>query len=337
VTLGFSSGPPLCNGVPSLDAYQLYLKGRQAADRLDLPGLETAIGLYSRAISICPDYALAYSALGDLYASAALISVMRPYEAMPRAKRAALEALRLDPHEAQAFASLGWVTFFFDWQWEQGLLLTRRAVALAPSYAFGNFALGGCLTILRRFDEALACFERAVQIDPLSLRVLRGLSWTLAAAGHYPEAEQRMRMGIALAPESSEPYYMLALLYLQQRRIKAALDCIQRGRRLSPTPLARGLEGAILAAAGHRAEAMATVRELGASREWVDPIIFARIHLEMGETERAIEELRRSIEQRSPLAVYAPVEPLFARLREDRRFQEATAPLNLPVPLTARP
>lgn len=334
VKLGFASTPPLRERVPNLDAYRLYLKGRQAANRLDPPGFENAVRLFSRALSLYPDYAPAYADLADLYASSALLSMMRPVEAMPRAKRAALEALRLDARTASALAVLGWVTFFYDRQWEQGLALTRRAAALAPSYAFAHFAQGACLAILARFEEALRCFEQAAQLDPLSLRVIRGLGWTLAASGREADAEQRLRMGVSIAPDSAEPYYLLALVYLQQRRVAEALDCIRRGHRSTLTPLARGLEGAILAAAGEREQALAIMTNLRDSEEWVDPIVFSRIHLELGDAASALKYLASSIEERSPIALYAPTDPLFARLRQDRHFREIIARLKLPAALT---
>jgi tetratricopeptide (TPR) repeat protein len=264
-----------------------------------------------------------------------LISVMRPFEVMPRAKRAAMEALRLDPRLAQAFAALGWVTFFFDRQWEQGLALTRHAVSLAPSYAFGHFTRGACHTILAQFDEALACFELALELDPLSLRVLRALAWTLSAAGRFDEAERRGRAAIDLAPDSSEPYYMMGLIYLQARRIPDALASIRKGQRGSPTPLARGLEAAILAAAGDETEALRILEQLRESGEWIDPVIYSRIYLELGETQKALDCLGQSIEERSPLALYAPTEPLYARVRSTRAFQEIVAPLKLPAGLSA--
>jgi serine/threonine-protein kinase len=330
VTLGFDPKPPLRDGAPSIEAYTLYLKGRQAATRLDLPGYKTAIELFGRAISLFPDYALPYAALADLYASSGLISVMRPFEVMPRAKRAAMEALRLDPRLAQAFAALGWVTFFFDRQWELGLALARRAMAIAPSYAFGHFTQGACHAILGQFDEALVCFELALQMDPLSLRVIRGLTWTLSAAGRFEEAERRARLAVDLAPDSSEPYYMMALIYLHARKIDDALETIRKGRHGSPTPLARGLEAAILAAAGDGAAARRILQQLQKSGEWTDPVIYSRIYLELGETEKALEQLRESIEERSPLALYARLEPLYGRVRSSRAFRELFAPLKLP-------
>ena len=65
VTLGFDPKPPLRDGAPSIEAYTLYLKGRQAANRLDLPGYKTAIEFFGRAVSLFPDYALPYAALAE--------------------------------------------------------------------------------------------------------------------------------------------------------------------------------------------------------------------------------------------------------------------------------
>ena len=49
---------------------------------LDQPGYKTAIDVLSRAVSVFPDYAMAYAALADVYAGSALLSVTRPFEAM---------------------------------------------------------------------------------------------------------------------------------------------------------------------------------------------------------------------------------------------------------------
>lgn len=334
VTLGVPSRPPLRDGTPSIEAYTLYLKGLQSANRLDLPSYKTAIELFSRAISLFPDYALAYAAISDLYASSALISVMRPIDVVPRAKRAALEALRLDPALAQAFAGLGWIAFFFDRQWDQGIALTRHAVALAPSYAFGHFARGACYTILGRFEQALAFFEIALRLDPLSFRITRGLAWTLSAAGRFAEADQRARAAIDLEPNSAEPYYMQALIFLHQRRTADALASIRKAQLGSPTPLARGLEAAILAATGDRKFAEKILLQLESSSEWVDPIILSRVSLELGDIETALDQLSASMDERSPLAPYVATDPLYHRVRSNRRFRELVQSFHFPQAVT---
>jgi len=332
VTLGFDPLPPVRDGAPSVDAYMLYLKGRQAWNSLDQRGYETAIDVLSRAITLYPEYALPYAALADVYTACAMWSLMRPFDAMPRAKRAAMEALRLDPRLAQAYASLAWITLFFDRERGQGLALARKAIAMEPGYPFGHFVEGTCLALLARFPEAVAAFERAMQLDPLAIRVMRGLAWTLSACGRYEEAErivQRMREG---APESPDPHYILALIYMQQRRYGEALESLGRAHHAPQTPLGFGLEGAIRAACGDADGARRILGDLEVMPGWVDPIVGCRIHLALGETDRALDDLRRAFDERSPLALYASVDPLFEPLWSDPRFQEIVG--SAPVPET---
>ena len=169
------------------------------------------------------------------------------------------------------------------------MALTRRAVAIAPSYAFGHFVARRVPYDSGAFEEGLACFELALQLDPLSLRVMRGLAWTLSASGQFEEAERRARMAIDLAPDS-----VRAVLHdgadlpaSSQGRRSAGRPC-GKGHRGSPTPLARGLEGAILAAAGDRAGAARIIDQLESGEEWVDPVIYSRIYMELGDTEKAL-------------------------------------------------
>ena len=145
----------------------------------------------------------------------------------------------------------------------------------------------------------------------------------------------RLRAAISLAPGSAEPYYWLALVCLQHRRLDEALAAIGQARRATPSSLARGLEAAILAAHGKRDQARAIARDLRASSAWVDPIIFSRIYLELGDTEKSLEYLGRSIDERSPLPLYARIDPLYARVRTHRRFRELIAQLHLPAAQSA--
>jgi adenylate cyclase len=95
------------HGAPGFEAYSLYLKGRHAWNQMTPSGYADAIDLYSRAVSLYPDYALPYSGLADCYSWLAMWGLRRPHEMFPKAKRAALEALRIEARLAHAYASLG--------------------------------------------------------------------------------------------------------------------------------------------------------------------------------------------------------------------------------------
>ena len=148
--------PEWIHKAPSTEAYVLYLKGRQAWNQMSQKGYQSAIEQFSRAISLYPDFAAPYAGLADVYTWLALWGMMRPREALPRGKEAALEALLWDPESAQAYSSLGAAKFLFDWDWQESLVLLKRALELQPGYLDGlQPYMEPCLAfLLGRFEEA---------------------------------------------------------------------------------------------------------------------------------------------------------------------------------------
>ena len=72
-------------------AYELYLKGRLLWSKRGGDNIRHAIAFYEQAIARDPNYALAYAGLAEAY-----VTSTAPLDAFPKAKAAALRALRLD-------------------------------------------------------------------------------------------------------------------------------------------------------------------------------------------------------------------------------------------------
>ncbi len=328
----FGSGALHELGAPNVEAYNLYLKGRQAWNRMSVEGFQSAIEQFSRVISLYPDYALPYSGLANAYAWLALWGLMRPREASPKAKRSALEALRLDPALAPALTSLGTVLFFFDWEWQEGMALLQKALELEPSYAGSHHVYGGSLLVQGRFEEALAHLEQAVRLDPLSIRANRTLGYGHYLQGRTAESEKWLKAAVALDSDSAETHYMLARLYQQQGRQEDALYHAMACQKDPPSPLPLGFLGACLAQNGDEPGALRVIERLSAmaSAQHVDPLATAFVHLGLGNIASVLEFFARSLEERSPFAIFMNVDPLFDEIRSEPRFRELVAGLNLP-------
>jgi hypothetical protein len=100
--------------------------------------------------------------------------------------------------------------------------------------------------------------------------------------------------------------------------------------------------GEALACAGQEREARAILRRVEemAVREYVDPWFFCRMHMALGDPQKALHFLDKSLDERSTLALFAPIDPLLASLRTDARFRKIIARLELPEhprSLVARP
>ena len=88
------------------EAYQLYLKGRYFTSRFTKEGVDKGLDYFRQAIAADPSYALAYQGLADNYSIADDVFVPSR-DAEPKAKAAALKALELDDHLAEAHEALG--------------------------------------------------------------------------------------------------------------------------------------------------------------------------------------------------------------------------------------
>jgi adenylate cyclase len=95
-----------------------------------------------------------------------------PRESLPRAKSAALEALRLDDTIADAHSALGTVLGTGEFDWHGAEREFRRALELDPSSAVVRYHCAWCYAMwfllpLGRVKQALTEMRRALELDPL--------------------------------------------------------------------------------------------------------------------------------------------------------------------------
>ncbi len=64
---------------------------------------------------------------------------MAPEEGRRLAKKAALEALRLDPQDAEATTSVAFIAYFHEWRWQEADERFRRAIELDPEYDMAHW------------------------------------------------------------------------------------------------------------------------------------------------------------------------------------------------------
>lgn len=101
----------------SVEAYQLYMRGRFHALKLTRAETDKGIAYFEQAIAIDPNYALAYLGLANAYLPMALTSEVPSGEVIPKAKAAALRAVEIDASSAEGHATLGLIMFWYDWDW----------------------------------------------------------------------------------------------------------------------------------------------------------------------------------------------------------------------------
>src|SRR5262249_20191813 len=137
---------------PSIDpeSYELYLRGRFYWNKRDPEGLKRSKELFEQAIARDPNFALSYVGLADTYMVMLESFPIPSTEALAKSREASLKAMQLDDNLAEAHASLAFVHFLLDWDWETAEHEFQRAIALNPSYATAHHWYSMYLTAMGR-------------------------------------------------------------------------------------------------------------------------------------------------------------------------------------------
>jgi tetratricopeptide (TPR) repeat protein len=93
---------------------------------------------------------------------------------------------------------------------------------------------GLSLYSLERFEEALSCFDRALEIDPRLDRALFNKGTTLGRLGRKEEAFACLDLAIELIPSYGQAWINKGNMLSSLREVKQALECYDRALELSP-------------------------------------------------------------------------------------------------------
>jgi DNA-binding winged helix-turn-helix (wHTH) protein/TolB-like protein/Tfp pilus assembly protein PilF len=313
-----------------LEAYRLYLKGRNAWNKRTPDGLEQGIDYFQQAIKTDPGYAAAYAGLADCYNMQVIYGVHQPKDGFPKAKEAAVKALEMDETLAEAHTSLAFVKFRWDRDRVEAEREFQLAIKYKPTYAPAHQWYSSYLVALERFDEAVAEAKRTSDLEPLSFTASSHLGWILYLSGRTDEAIAQCRKILSLDPNSFPAHRYLGLAYEQKGMYPQAIDEFQKGVKLSGSPLILALLGHAYAASGKTAEARRVLSELQdlseaqdvSAQSYVSPYTVAGIYAGLSDKDQAFKWLERAFEERDVWLMNLKVDPVFAKLRSDKRFQD---------------
>ena len=171
----------------SSEAYSLYLRGLHYWNQWTPNTTQEALGHFRDALTLDPDFALAYTGVARCYTHLGTSGRLPGEEAYPAAQEAAQRAIELNPEIAESHISLGLVRLFYDWDLAAARSFLERAIELNPGSAEARHWAGTCYTASGHFDELLETAEVAASLDPLSLLALDALGSAHLVAGRPRE------------------------------------------------------------------------------------------------------------------------------------------------------
>ena len=310
------------------EAYALYLQSRSLAAQRAADSLLRAEALMKRALEIDNEYAPAWVQLANIYTVGADIGSWHPNEGFPKARAAAMEALRLDANNAAAHATLSSIARGYDYDLETARAEQQLASTLAPGNSVIQASASRLAVLTGDYDEAIRLGEEAALGDPLNLPTKLMLGFGYFYAGRIDEAMSVFREIIALNPLAADANIRLGQALLISGDYDAALEEMNKGVRDGHRRAGRAL---VFQAMGDSERAAVELDELIAlGYTWTYEI--AMVHAYRGELDEAFTWLDRAIDRRDTALTLILGDPFLDNLRDDPRFDAVLERLGRKAP-----
>jgi eukaryotic-like serine/threonine-protein kinase len=280
------------------EAYRLYLKGLYHRQRTTEAGFEESIRDFQQAIDLDPNFPLAFAGLSDSYGSLGYLELRASSDIWPKAKDAALTALKLDDTLAEAHAALGHAILRYDWDGPRAKAEIERAIALNPNYGIARHWYAHYFQATRDKDRMLEQSHKAVDSDPLDLMLNTHLVFIEASFGEPAQALEIIRKMQGIEPEFWSVHTTLGIYYDRTQQVDEAIRELRKGVDLSGSmPLALYNLGLTYALHGRRQDAERVAAELE-RLAYVPASWIAAIYARLGDVEHALLWLERGFRER---------------------------------------
>ena len=316
------------------EALDDYLQGRFYWNRRGSESLTRAISYFEQAIQAEPKYAAAYAGLADTYILLGSVgAVMRPTEAMGKAKAAAERAIALDDSLAEAHTSLAMLHFWYDWDWQGAEAEFKRAISLNRNYPTAHHWYAVYLSAMARHDEAMVQIDHATRLDPVSAIIHASRGWLQYQRRQFDAAIEESRKTLEIDANFVRAHNYIGMSLMKQGRPTDALvDFIEANRLTSSAPVTQAQLAGAYAKAGRLDDTHAILANLlkPGKYPYVSPADIAEVYIWMGDNDRAMDWLQKAYDERSFAMVYLGVHPAYDPIRHDPRFLKLLEKLALP-------
>ena len=312
-------------GTDNPEAYDLLLKGdflfKKSATRTK------ALEYYEKAISLDPNYALAYARLAATYQNLGS-GALDPKDILPKVQAAARKAIDLDENLAEAHLVLAQLAQD-DWDWTTAELEYQRALELNPNLVTVHQRYSAFLSCMGQNELAIAEAIRAKELDPQQILSYFVVSRSLHMARRFDETIAEVKKLRELDPTFAG--FDLGIAYTGKGMYPDAIAAYKEAMRLGgDSKYLKIALGATYARAGERRKALAILHGLETSTDYVAPGELAILYEALGDREKAVETLEKAYTAHDLQLQYLKADPGFDSMHDDPRFQDLVRRVGLP-------
>ncbi len=309
---------PATARAPSMEAYDLYLRGLFLSDKSSEEALRRSLEFFERALDKDPRFARAWTSIAKSWLWLA-DAYVEPLEAYSKVREAAVNAINIDDSEAEAHVYLAETKRILDWDLRGAEAEYVRAFEIDSNSTTSNYFIAAFYAAIGEREKALTYLRRTAKIDPTSLWVSNFACEIYRYFGLTDEAMAAGERSLQLDPTFAYSEPLMAALYREMGRFDDAIALYKKSQDLSGrVPIGLAITYGKM---NRREEAREILKAACASRGSYTPgDAIAHVHVVLQENEDAIRELQRAYDEHSSSLHFIGIAPEFVPLRSDKRF-----------------
>ena len=309
---------PATARAPSMEAYDLYLRGLFLSDKSSEEALRRSLEFFERALEKDPRFARAWTSIAKSWLWLA-DAYVEPLEAYSKVREAAVNAINIDDSEAEAHVYLAETKRILDWDLRGAEAEYVRAFEIDSNSTTSNYFIAAFYAAIGEREKALTYLRRTAKIDPTSLWVSNFACEIYRYFGLTDEAMAAGERSLQLDPTFAYSEPLLAALYREMGRFDDAIALYKKSQDLSGrVPFGLAITYAKM---NRREEAKEILKAVCANRGSYTPgDAIAHVHVVLEEYDDAMRELARAYDEHSSSLHFIGIAPEFAPLRSDKRF-----------------
>ncbi|MEO1596619.1 MAG: tetratricopeptide repeat protein [Pseudomonadota bacterium] len=206
----------------SAEAYDAYLKGKEAYRARTEDALNESLDWMGRAVTLDPDFASAHASLARIYMLQREYAGLGPIHARFRSKTHIDRALALAPNDWDVLSESAWQVFGRRPNLTEGIAAFDAAIAANPNNSSAHRGRGLVLTNYGENEEGLASFQRARQLDPQSVIVLINIAGVYDDRDDIDGVQSTLLDALRLNPDLSLARGILAYIFIARGDIETA-------------------------------------------------------------------------------------------------------------------
>jgi eukaryotic-like serine/threonine-protein kinase len=303
------------------EVYDLYLQGLYFSNKGTEEDLRRALSFFQRAVEKDPTFSRAWTGIAKVWYFLADVYV-KPLEAYPLSREAAMKAIALDEKDAEAHCYLSEAKRVLDWDLASADAELNRALQLDPNSAPAHLFSGLHPLFRGELKDGLRLVLEAQKLDPVSPIASYVATAAYLANDRVDDAVVEGQRTLQLDPNYFYLDSVLAATYREKGNFDEAIALYTKAQDATQLP-SSGL-AITYTRMGREIEAQNILARLLQAREkrYISAPLIAAVAVALGDKEEAFQELERAYAEHSGILQWIAFLPEFRALHSDARFPD---------------